>query len=359
MNLNPNIEQARKNHIAWWNRKGLVLNLKAPKRDAHPKDVLGIPKDCKGRWTDIRVRCEGAEYGMAKTAYFADALPLLQTTFGPGSLAEMLGAKPVYEPDTVWYESCIADPDTCGPIRFDPKNNASLDLHVRFADEAMRRSGGRYMVAMSDLIENLDTLASLRGSEQLLLDLIERPQWVHQRQEEILQAFFEVFELFYQKTKDELGGSAFIFDLWGPGRTCKVQCDFSCMISASMFREFVSPYLSRQCDWLDYSMHHLDGETALQHLDALLAIEPLDAIEWTPIGAAGQSTVSHTGGHPQWYDLYRRIKAGGKSVQAVGVKPEEVVPLLDAVGPEGMYIATWAPDEDAAQKLVEQVQQFR
>ena len=56
------------------------------------------------------------------------------------------------------------------------------------------------------------------------------------------------------------------------------------------------------------------------------------------MGAAGQSNVSHTGGHPQWYDLYRRIKAGGKSVQAVGVKPEEVVPLLDAVGPEGMYI---------------------
>jgi hypothetical protein len=359
MNLNPNIEQAKKNHLAWWNRKGMVLNVKSPKRNAHPKDVVGVPTGVEARWTDLRVRCEGAEYDMAKTAYFADSLPLLCTTFGPGSLAEMLGAKPVYEPVTIWYEPCIADPDACKPIRFSPHNNASLDLHMRFIDEAMSRSGGRFMVAMSDLIENLDTLASLRGSEPLLTDLIERPQWIHQRQEEILQAFIEVFELFYQKTKDAQGGNAFIFDIWGPGRTCKVQCDFSCMISASMFREFVVPYLSRQCDFLDYSMYHLDGETALQHLDALLSIESLDAIEWTPMGAYGGSPVSHTGGHPQWYDLYRRIKAGGKSVQALGVKLEEVVPLLDAVGPEGMYVMTNAPDEEAAQKLVEQVQQYR
>ena len=38
--------------------------------------------------------------------------------------------------------------------------------------------------------------------------------------------------------------------------------------------------------------------------------------------------------------MYRRILDAGKSVQAVGVKPEEVVPLLDAVGGEGMYVMT-------------------
>ncbi len=360
MNLNPNIEQAKKNHLAWWNRKGMVLNLKSPKRDAHPKDVLGVSADPAARWTDLRVRCEGAEYDMAKTAYFADALPILGATFGPGSLAEMLGAKPVYEPSTVWYEPCIADPEAYGPIRFDPKNNASLDLHVRFVDEAMRRGGGRYMVAMSDLIENLDTLASLRGSEQLLLDLVERPRWVHRRQEEILQAFFEVFEIFYRKTRDGQGGNAFIFDIWGPGKTCKVQCDMSCMLSPAMFKEFALPYFKAQCDRLDYSLYHFDGETAIQHLDLLLSIDSLDAIEWTPMGTFWSGTeAGPSGGDPKWYDLYRRIKAGGKGVQAVGVKLEEVVPLIEAVGPEALYIVTYAPDEDAAQRLVEQVQQFQ
>ena len=358
MNLNPNIGQARKHHIAWWNQKGLVLNLTAPQSNPVVKDVLGIPSDPRERWTDIRVSCEVAEYNMGKTRYYADSLPLLCAVFGPGSLGEILGAKPVYEPTTVWYESCVSDPDTYGPIRFNSHGNAQLDLHVRYVDEAVRCSKGRYMVAMGDLIENLDTLATLRGNEELLFDLIERPSWIHKCQQEILQAFYEVFDLFYQKTKDEQGGNAFVFDIWGPGRTCKVQCDFSCMISPEMFKEFAMPYFKSQCDWLDYSLFHLDGETALQHLDDLLSIDSLDAIEWTPMGASGENNTSPTGGSQHWYDLYRRIKAAGKSVQAIGVKPDEVLPLIEAVGPEGLYVCCRAPDEATAEKIVQKTEQF-
>lgn len=359
MNLNPNIEQARKNHIAFWNHTGFALNLTAPKARANPKTVANVPADVKEKWTDLRVRCEGAEYDMAKKTYYADALPTLQTAFGPGSLAEILGAKPVYEPTTIWYEPCILDPETYGAIRFEPKGNPQLDLHMQFVREAMARSNGRYLVTMCDLIENLDTLASMRGSEPLLLDLVERPAWVHAKQQEILVAFKQVFDLFFGLLRDEHGGNAFIFDIWGPGKTCKIQCDFSCMISPAMFKEFAVPYFVDQCNWLDYSMYHLDGETALQHLDLLLSIESLDAIEWTSMGAWGGNDASPTGGHPHWYDLYRRIKAAGKSVQAVGVKHHEIIPLLDAVGPEGMYIYSNAPDEATAEKIVQQVQQYR
>ena len=57
---------------------------------------------------------------------------------------------------------------------------------------------------------------------------------------------------------------------------------------------------------------------------------------------------------------YRRILEAGKSVQAIGVRPEEIVPLLDAVGGKGMYIlpnfaGTYAgPDQyEALLKAVE------
>ncbi len=33
--------------------------------------------------------------------------------------------------------------------------------------------------------------------------------------------------------------------------------------------------------------------------------------------------------------------------------------MLDAVGPEGMYLSVWAPDERTAEKLVENVAQYR
>ena len=46
----------------------------------------------------------------------------------------------------------------------------------------------------------------------------------------------------------------------------------------------------------------------MRHLPALLEIEELNAIQWTP--GVGQPQ----GGDPCWYDLYKRIRAGGKAI---------------------------------------------
>ena len=96
-------------------------------------------------------------------------------------------------------------------------------------------------------------------------------------------------------------------------------------------------------------MYHLDGTNAVHQLDALLEIEALDAIEWTPqAGLPG-------GGSPRWHDLYRRIKAAGKSVLAVSVKPEEVEPLIAAVGAEGLFITTGTATEADARALLRRI----
>jgi len=130
------------------------------------------------------------------------------------------------------------------------------------------------------------------------------------------------------------------------------------MMSPAMFDELCVPALRRQCQWLDYSMYHLDGEDALGHLDSLLGIPELDAIEWTPIGASGQVTGMPTGGSPEFYNLYKRILKAGKGVQAVSVKPDEVIPMLDAVGPAGLFIMVWADDQATAEKLFEKTRQY-
>jgi hypothetical protein len=119
------------------------------------------------------------------------------------------------------------------------------------------------------------------------------------------------------------------------------------MISPAMFRRFVAPALTEQCGWVDNALYHLDGTQALPHLDALLSIDTLKAIEWTPQAGIPQ------GGSPEWYSLYRKIRAAGKSVQAVSVAYDEVEPLIDAVGGEGMLINTWAPTESAARALLD------
>jgi hypothetical protein len=89
------------------------------------------------------------------------------------------------------------------------------------------------------------------------------------------------------------------------------------------------------------------------HLDALLEIPELDAIEWTP------DMKVPPGGDLCWYDLYRRIKAAGKSVQVWNIRPEQVVPLLDAVGPEGLNLLCIFQDAKEAEALARQVEPYR
>ncbi len=166
--------------------------------------------------------------------------------------------------------------------------------------------------------------------------------------------WFDVYERIRQRVADPWGGTTWAcFRIWGAGRTAKVQCDSSAGFSPSMFRRFVVPALSEQCRWLDNSLYHLDGLQCIVHVDELLSIPELDAIQWT--AGAGRPG----GGDPSWYPLYRRIMAGGKGVMATAVLPHEVIPLLDAVGPRGLFIMVEAESEQQARALEEKVDAYR
>ena len=324
-----------------------------------PREKIPSPTELpsiEAQWCDPNYRIACTEYILNRTAFLADSFPQADIQIGPGSLGTFLGAEPQFAPGTVWYTPCIHNPDTYGPIRLKPENNHWLDVHLAVVDEALRRSNGRYLVGIPDLIENMDTLAAMRGDEPLFFDLIERPEWVYDRLGEINQAFFQAFEIFYERTKDLEAGSIFNpFCIWGPGKTAKVQCDISASLSPRMFRKFVAPHLDAQCQSLDYSLYHLDGTTCLQHLDTLLAIDSIDAIEWTP-----QDQSQPTGGNSHWYDLYRRIKAAGKGVQVIGVTDDELIPLLDAIGPQGTYVMmSGSRTLDQAETLLKAVESYR
>jgi hypothetical protein len=354
MDWKPDWKEARANLSRWWACEGPAFCIFAPLREPRldlPKPER--PSDDRTAWTDPAHRAAVAEYQMAGTFFGGEAFPYFDTQIGPGSLALFVGSEPGFAPSTVWYKPCIRDPETYGPIRFDPANRW-FRVHMDLIREALRRAEGRYLAGIPDVVENIDILAAMRDPQTLLLDLIERPEWVEQSIREINDAYFASFDLMYEQVKDGEGGNAFsAFRLWGPGRTAKVQCDFCCMISPPMFDRFVVPCLSEQCDWLDYSMYHLDGVGAWPHLDALLAIPGLNAIQWTP-GAGKPGT-----GDPCWYDLYRRIRAAGKGVQALGVEPEHLVPLIETVGPEGLFASVYAPDQDTAESLLETCRQYR
>jgi hypothetical protein len=125
------------------------------------------------------------------------------------------------------------------------------------------------------------------------------------------------------------------------------------MFSPAMFKQFVLPALTEQCERLDYSLYHLDGTQCICNLDILLEIDALDAIEWTPqAGIEG-------GGDPRWYDMYKKILAAGKSVQIIGIDVNNVEQVLDAVGNEGVYLALQMADEREAGIMKRKIEAYR
>lgn len=352
--LKKDWEKAKFNLTNWWQGTGIALSITAP-RDTPRGDLKKPeePADLKTRWTDPDYRLKKAEYIMANTFFGAEAFPYFDTQIGPGNLATFIGSEPGFAEDTVWYNQSIDDPDSYPELEFNPENKWYQN-QMAIIKAGLARANGRYLVGMPDLVENIDILASLRGSENLLMDFIERPTFVRQKVQEINQIYFTIFDSFYNKIKDKSDGNAFsAFKIWGSGKTAKVQCDTAAMFSPQMFADFVVPSLSEQCQWLDYSMFHLDGTQCFCQLDLLLKIDDLNAIEWTP-----QAGIA-AGGSPEWYDLYKKILSAGKSVQAIGVKPNEVIPLLNAVGTNGIFIMTSAESEAEARVLIDKVEKYR
>ena len=319
-----NLEETKKHYVDWWQRRGVIINMwEHFQEGVTPHADIPMPeppRDLNQKWFDPEWRSRYLDWYVAHSCLKADILPVANTQLGPGSLAAILGARLEGGEDTIWIHPA--------PQQTLPQQT----LHKDLLRACKRRAQGHYYVGMPDLMEGLDVLAALRGTDQVLLDTVMRPEELERELQQVNDIYFQVFDELYDIIREGDEMAFCYFSLWAPGKCTKLQSDISTMISEDDFRRFVVPYIREQCQRIPYTLYHLDGVGAIRHLPALLEIEELDAIQWTP--GVGQPQ----GGDPQWYDLYRRILDAGKSVMACWVKPAELRPLLNAIGTEGVHV---------------------
>ncbi len=345
-----NWEESKKRYVDWWNQKGIVLTMwEHLEKDGNPHEIVSAPiapPNLQQQWFDPKWRAQSMHYQLSKSSFKADVLPVANTHLGPGSLAACLGAELDGGEDTIWIKH---DPNFSGDIVLNEDNKGWL-LHQELLQESKKLSNGKYYVGCPDLIEGLDTLAGLRGTDTVLMDIMIQPEELEEQLRKVNEIYFRVFDRIYDiiRVGDEM---AFCyFSIWGPGKVAKLQSDISVMISEDDYRRFALPFLREQTEKIDYTLYHLDGVDAIRHLDAVLEMEQLNAIQWTP--GVGEPQ----GGDPRWYDLYKRMLAGGKSIMANWVTLDEIEPLLDNIGNQGVHLNIdfkTEKDIDTALKIVE------
>ncbi|MBR0524033.1 MAG: homocysteine S-methyltransferase family protein, partial [Prevotella sp.] len=348
-----NLEETKKRYVNWWNHKGIIVNMwehfqegVTPHADIpapHP------PKDLNQKWFDPEWRAEYLDWYVAHSCLKADMLPVANTQLGPGSLAAILGG--VFEggEDTIWIHP---DPNYSDQLTFNREHPNWL-LHKQLLQACKKKAQGHYYVGMPDLMEGLDVLAAIKGTDKVLLDTVMQPEVLEEQMRFINKVYFEVFDELYDIIREGDEMAFCYFSSWAPGKMTKLQSDISTMISVEDYRRFVQPFIREQCQKIDYTLYHLDGVGAIHHLPALLEIEELNAVQWTP--GVGQPQ----GGDPKWYDLYRQILDAGKSIMACWVTLDELKPLLDNIGGDGVHLEMDFHNEDEVEKALRIVEEFQ
>ena len=292
--------------------------------DGTPVDGGYLGQICQGKyynmpdelmWKDMEDKYQNPQRIVDRYRFFCDthaflgeSFPNLNVDFGPGSLAAYLGSEIGFKEDTVWFNKCLDGWDGVPKLAFDPENKW-FEKHINLVKSCRELAGNDFYVDMPDLMENIDVLASLRGAQETLFDLLDEPEKVGERIQEVTDVYYEYYDRFYNAIKDDEGGNAYtVFQIWGPGRTVKLQCDFSAMMSPEDFRKYIQPSLKTQSENVDHVLYHLDGPQAIKHMDALMEIDGIDALQWTSGDAGPDGTL------PDWDVIYDKAIAAGKSI---------------------------------------------
>ena len=312
-------------------------------------------RDMFDKYRDAARVVERFRYWASTHLFLADSFPNLSLDFGPGSMAAYLGSDIIFSPDTVWFTECVDEWENCPPLAFDPENRWFRE-HIQLFKDAKRLAGDDFYINIPDIMENLDVLASLRGAQNTIFDMIDEPEEVEARIAQVQAVYYDYFDAFYDLAAlgedGRLASSYTAFQIWGYGKTAKLQCDFSAMMNPAQFRRFIQPALASQAEGADSVLYHLDGPDAIKHLPALMEIDGIDALQWT----AG--SYNPDGTHEQWFSIYDQARRANKGlwVQVYTGGVDDWIRRIDALvaryGSNALFLCFPDMDMASAEKII-------
>jgi hypothetical protein len=277
-----------------------------------------------------------AEASLHTAFYHGDEFPKYWMNFGPGVLAALLGGELHADAHTTWFTPGVhagrSIADLCVPETI---GGPWLDRLQAITRACAARFGTCAVIGTTDIGGNLDVLASLRDSNQLLLDVMDDPAEVDRLAGDITARWQTCFDAQMAIIEPCGLGTTPWASIWSEQRCYMLQSDFSYMISPKQFKRWVVPDLTTLCAQMPHGFYHLDGKGELPHLDHLLAVPGLQGVQWIPGDGNPNSA------EPEWWSVLQRIRAAGKLVQLYG-PASSMLKLARELPTDGYVLATWS-----------------
>jgi hypothetical protein len=258
-----------------------------------------------------------------------DILPRVRVDFGPVLLGSLLGGRREVRSDTSWTHAFIDDDWSNAPDWMIPDDHPDWRLLHELTQRVAQNAAGRYLVCTPDLGGAADVLLNLRGSAQLCLDVVMRPDTVKAAVEAIYASWQKAFASLYATSLEHGAGVIHWLGLWSSRPYAVPACDFNALIGPAHFRELFLPEIAREAASAGRAVFHLDGPDAARHIDTLLEVPEIQAIQFTP-GAGSPSALA-------WMEMLKRIQEKGRSL-LIFSPAEEVLTLAESLKPEGLAI---------------------
>ncbi|HQM96401.1 MAG TPA: hypothetical protein PK705_05300 [Clostridia bacterium] len=305
------------------------------------------------KWTDLQRRTLAAKESYTNIKYYAEGFPTIFTNFGPGNMAACIGGDFVLAESTIWFDRNPIIKDWLKVPKLKLNEDSDMwKLMIGLTEMLCKNSNGEYYTSMADIGGSLDVVASLRGSEELLYDIIDYPDEIKKIHHKVENLWKITYNKLHNLTSSYQNGMTSWMPIWCEKRYYPLQCDFCAMISPEMFKEFVRPNLAAQTEWLDHSIYHLDGPTAVCHLDHLLDIPALDAIQWSP--GDGRMPIYDE----SYFDMYNKIARSGKGLVLFSVPLSKLENVLKNISTKGLYVNMSVENEKEAQEAIRIAQSY-
>lgn len=330
---NKNIAEVADRFSAWWlhqRQDRPLLELRVKPTVEKPVKPASVPWR---EWAlDAEGRCDEALYLLRHTPFVAETLPVFRPNVGPDLIAAPYGVEIEFAESTSWAQHTLGDiSDWAGICAKEPDfDNAYCRAIDRMTAAGLKRGAGEILVGLPDLHGTYDLMVSLRGPENLCMDMVDDPVLVHETGLHLA----EFYRTFLQRSRAPFEAVGHPSTSWTQflhdGLAFVASCDFLCLVSVDMAREHIEPTFDIENRGVERIIFHLDGPGALRHLDWLLERDDLHAIQWVYGEGNGPAM--------RWLDVYRRILDAGKSIQVLAASPADALEVVDALGSHGVWI---------------------